>query len=172
TFPEGVIEPPFAVVLNGASSSGKSAIADALQRTLAGVWFRVGVDDLLKMLPLEERQDELLAELPTAMRGVHSAMAAIARAGNRVIIDHVLIPAFREQLVDELGGIPTLWVKVDCPLAVLEEREATRGNRELGLARKQFDSVHRDVSYDVEVDTSLLSVDEAVHRIVDALEVR
>jgi chloramphenicol 3-O phosphotransferase len=36
---------------------------------------------------------------------------------------------------------------------VLEARERGRGDRVLGLARAQFPTLHKDITYDVVVDT-------------------
>ena len=40
------------------------------------------------------------------------------------------------------------------PLDVLETRERERGDRLIGLARWQFDRIHRGKRYDLEIDTS------------------
>ncbi len=113
------------IVLNGPSSSGKSTLAAELQRQLADPWFHVGVDDLLKCLPLAEHQDQLIAEVSAVMRGIHAAMAALAAAGNRVIIDHVLaLPGSADELGDLLGDIRSLWVGLNCDLDLLEARNA------------------------------------------------
>ena len=82
---------------------------------------RLSVDDFLKCLPLEDHQEQLVAELTSVMRGIHAAMAAVAAAGNRVIIDHVLAqPGWADELRDLLGRTRCLWVGLNCALAVLE----------------------------------------------------
>lgn len=63
-----------------------------------------------------------------------------------------------------------LFVGVRCPLAVLEQRERDRGDREIGLARYQFDRVHRHGIYDLELNTSVLSVAECVAKIQAAVD--
>ena len=45
-------------------------------------------------------------------------------------------------------------VGVFAPLDVLEARERERGDRLIGLARWQYDRVHRGKRYDLELDTS------------------
>lgn len=62
-----------------------------------------------------------------------------------------------------------IWVGVQCPVEVLEQREAARGDREVGTARSQFDAVHREVVYDVEVDSSVMSPLSCAAVIVQAL---
>ena len=56
------------------------------------------------------------------------------------------------------------------PLDVLEQRERDRGDREPGLARWQFDRVHRGLTYDLEIDTVQTTPLEAAHRIRSAFE--
>jgi len=64
------------------------------------------------------------------------------------------------------SDLPAYLVAVRCPLDVVEAREASRRDRTLGQARKQFAVVHVHVVYDLEVDTSALSVDECVQHIL------
>jgi chloramphenicol 3-O phosphotransferase len=56
-----------------------------------------------------------------------------------------------------LGPFGVRFVGLFAPLTVLEARERARGDRLLGLARWQFDRVHRDVVYDLEIDASAAS---------------
>ncbi|WP_281410999.1 hypothetical protein [Mesorhizobium sp. NZP2077] len=51
------------------------------------------------------------------------------------------------------------------PLEVLEVREAQRADRLPGLARWQYDRVHKGTRYDLEVDTSRLTPLECAQRI-------
>jgi chloramphenicol 3-O phosphotransferase len=63
-------------------------------------------------------------------------------------------------------------VGVLAPLHVLEEREKARGNRIAGEARAQVDVVHREIEYDLTVDTSCQSPEECAGTILDALRRR
>jgi chloramphenicol 3-O phosphotransferase len=51
------------------------------------------------------------------------------------------------------------------PLDVLEAREAQRADRLPGLARWQYDRVHKGIRYDLEVDASVLTPLECARRI-------
>jgi chloramphenicol 3-O phosphotransferase len=53
-----------------------------------------------------------------------------------------------------LSAFDLFLVGVFAPLDVLEARERERGDRLIGLARWQYDRVHKGVPYDLEVDTS------------------
>ena len=105
-----------------------------------------------------------------AIQGMHRAVAALARVGNDVILEHVILyPHWLNDMVEALEGVNVTFVGVRCPLEVIEERERERGSRVLGQARGHFEVVHRQETYDVEVDTSRLSPQEAAQVIASHL---
>jgi len=157
--------------LNGASSSGKSSIAKMLQTMIEQPCFHFCIDDYLGALQkdLWDRQEIVRCEWHHIIGGFHAAAAAIARAGNLVIVDDVLEkePPWVENLLTLFEGLDVIFVGVHCPLAELERREQQREDRKRGMARLQFDQVHAQALYDVEVDTSKLSPQECATRIAD-----
>jgi chloramphenicol 3-O phosphotransferase len=106
---------------------------------------------------------------PQIVSGFHAAAAAIARAGNLVIVDDVLEenPPWVESLLELFDGLEVVFVGVRCPFEELERRERGRGDRREGMARLQFDQVHSRAIYDVNVDTSVLSLEECASTIID-----
>ncbi|MDT0319400.1 chloramphenicol phosphotransferase CPT [Streptomyces millisiae] len=156
------------IVLNGGSSSGKSRIARCLQVVLPEPWLTLGVDTLIEAMPASMRASDAGIELApdggvsvgAGFRAVEAAwiagVAAMARAGGRVVVDEVFLGGAASQRRWEaaLGGLDVLWVAVRCDPAVAEAREAARGDRVGGMARSQADLVHRGVAYDLEVDTT------------------
>jgi chloramphenicol 3-O phosphotransferase len=60
-------------------------------------------------------------------------------------------------------------VRVDCALEVVEARERDRGDRLVGLARAQYDIVHRHPRYDARVDTAVDGPDVAAAAVLTAL---
>jgi len=155
------------IVLNGGSSSGKTGIARCLQAILPQPWIRLGVDDLLDALPPSLMgsgsgvafggQGEIT--LGDGFREVESAwmagVAAMARAGARIIVDDVFLggSASQERVRAHLRGLEVLWVGVRCDPEIAVGREIARGDRIVGMAASQAELVHRGVVYDVEVDT-------------------
>jgi chloramphenicol 3-O phosphotransferase len=156
------------IVLNGGSSSGKSGIARCLQAILPQPWIKIGVDDLLDALP-----PALMGEgsgiafgpqgeitIGDGFRAIEAAwlsgVAAMARAGARIIIDDVFLSgaASQERLRAHLEGLGVLWVGVYCDPAIAAGREIARGDRVSGMAASQAEVVHQGVVYDFEVDTS------------------
>src|SRR5277367_1122409 len=145
------------IVLNGGSSSGKSAIARCLQAILPRPWISLSVDDLVSALPPSltdsgsgiafGQQGEVVVgggfrEIEAAwMAGV----AAMARAGARVIFDDVFLSgaASQERVRAALEGLTVLWVGVRCAPEIATGREIARGNRAAGMAASQAETVHQ-----------------------------
>lgn len=160
------------VLLNGVGSVGKSSIAKALQ-TITSEWFlHVEMDAFLAMLPeanfghpdgltFETVQDDgkpsvVIRTGPVAervFRGMRHAIAAMAAQGNDIIVDDVLLGSEKAEYMKLLSPFELFLVGVFAPLDVLEARERERGDRLIGLARWQYDRVHKDMKYDLEVDT-------------------
>jgi len=164
------------VLLDGASSSGKTSLAMELQG-LSGnaVVFRLCVDDFLHCFPstfvTRICSGSDMDALHETVARFHRTAAFAATLHDLVVVDHVLqFPQWREDLLNAVGRDRLLYVQVYCPLAVLEERESERGNRREGLARGQFESVYSFEGYDLRVDTSELSPVEAAAKVLMALE--
>ncbi|MEQ9607407.1 MAG: chloramphenicol phosphotransferase [Kiloniellaceae bacterium] len=172
--------PAKVVVLNGVGSAGKSTVAKALQQIAEEPFLHVEMDAFLAMLPetYQDHPDGLVFEPLTeegvaamavrtgavaerALKGMRHAVAALAGAGNNLIVDEVLFGDAATQHGNAVADYRALlapyrvwFVGVFAPLDVLEARERRRGDRHLGLARWQFDRVHHGMTYDLEVDTA------------------
>ncbi|MFD6921315.1 chloramphenicol phosphotransferase CPT [Streptomyces sp. NPDC059944] len=156
------------IVLNGGSSSGKSGIARCLQAVLPDPWLALGTDTLVDAMPAAMRASDTGIEFAPdgevivgpEFRTLEAAwiegIAAMARAGARIIVDEVFLggPASQRRWQESLHDVPVLWVGVHCDATVAAGRELARGDRPIGMATSQADAVHRGVTYDVEVDTS------------------
>lgn len=156
------------IVLNGGSSSGKSGIARCLQAVLAEPWLVFGIDGLIEAMPASMQASdggiEFAADgevvVGSAFRELEAAwiegIAAMARAGARVVIDEVFLGGAESQQRwrRALAGLGVLWVGVRCESAVAAGREVARGDRVAGMAEAQAEVVHRGVLYDLEVDTT------------------
>jgi len=145
------------ILLNGASSSGKSGIARVLQRLLADPWFHFPVDTLGAMRSTDHSgvldEDEVEAMLRRTRMGYHRAVAALASVGNDVIMDYPLSESWRlDDLLDVLERYDVTLVHVHCSPDELDRRERARGDRPAGLARSQ--NVFRHDDCDIAVDTT------------------
>lgn len=171
---ETSIRPAQVIILNGVGSVGKSSTARALQVIAARPFLHLSMDAFLDMLPaamfghpnglvfetLDEggRPSVAIHSGPVverALSGMRHAIAAMARAGNSLIVDEVMIePGEELEYRTLLADFDVRLVGLFAPLEVLEAREQARGDREIGLARWQYERVHLGRVYDLEIDTS------------------
>jgi chloramphenicol 3-O phosphotransferase len=167
------------VVLNGASSSGKTAIARALQERWGRPLLHLGTDAMLAMLPaalvgmkpsategFEFRNDaDARGPIVRVRRGevgrkleesFASAVRALAEGGHDLVVDLVLYdPSSLPAYVRAFRGLCVYFVGVRCDLPVLEARELARGDRFQNLARSQHAIVHTfSEFYDLEIDST------------------
>lgn len=156
------------IVLNGGSSSGKSAIAHDLQAVLPEPWLSLSVDTLVDAMPArltaggdgigfaDDGGVAVGQDFMALQDAWITGLVAMARAGAHLVVDDVFLGGAGSQRrwLDALGDVPTLWVGVRCDPAVAERREAARGDRVTGMAAQQADMVHRGVRYDLEIDTT------------------
>ncbi|MET7454372.1 chloramphenicol phosphotransferase CPT [Streptomyces sp. NPDC005574] len=156
------------IVLNGGSSSGKSGISRSLQSVLPEPWLAYGIDSLIEAMPLPlqtagegiDIASDGVVNIGPVFRELEAAwmagIAAMARAGARVVVDDVFLggAASQRRWRDALEGLDVLWVGVRCDSEVAAARETDRGDRPEGMAASQAETVHSGVVYDLEVDTS------------------
>jgi chloramphenicol 3-O phosphotransferase len=168
-----VATPARIVLLNGVGSVGKSSIAKALQAIASEPFLHVQMDAFLDMLPAayQDHPDTFSYETllehgkpvvvikggpvgDRLMGGMRDAIAALAAAGNNLIVDDVMMGTTGATYAALLSPFVVHTVGVFAPLEVLEARERARGDRLIGLARWQYDRVHQGMRYDLELDTS------------------
>lgn len=149
-----------AIVLNGASSAGKSSIAKAIQRLSSVPVLHASLDTFTDMFDWAAIGDESIRREchSVGVANFHATLPLLASSRFPVLVDHVFEQhAWFEACRDSLKAKHTLFIGVRCPLSVLEQRERARGDRRIGLARWQFARVHQDMPYALEVDTSELT---------------
>jgi chloramphenicol 3-O phosphotransferase len=156
------------IVLNGGSSSGKSGIARCLQAVLPDPWLAFGVDALIRAMPVSLQASAAGIEFAAdgevivgpEFRMLEAAwtegIAAMVRAGARIILDDVFLggAASQQRWKQALDTLQVLWVGVRCDSAVAAGREIARGDRVIGMAASQAETVHQGVVYDLQVDTT------------------
>ena len=108
---------------------------------------------------------------PRFFDGFHRCIAALAGAGNSLIVEHVIeFQSWLDDCVRLLAPFDVFFVGVHCPLVELERRERERGNRAIGEGRSHLlDGVHTWSAYDFEVDTSVHTPAENARLIQAAL---
>ena len=179
------------VILNGAPRAGKSSIAAAVMARLPGRWINLGVDEMRRRTPEHEQpgiglrpggeRPDLEPAVQRLYRELYGDIARNARAGFDVVVDvghHDwysrplgILPAVARQL----EGLPVLFVGVLCPVEVImARRNAAPEGYVAGpgvpepVARWQ-QAVHEPGIYDLEVDSSVLTSEQAAEAIAGAL---
>jgi chloramphenicol 3-O phosphotransferase len=185
--------------LNGASSAGKSTLGRALQESLRDPFLLLGLDTLFATVPGRwaggpagpmSQHGFHYAELPPddegrpvltvrygevgwqMLSGWHRAVAELARAGNNLIVDEMLLDdRVRDHWLAVLAPHDPVLVGVHCDLDELDRRERNRGHRP-GLSRWSARQAHRGVPYTVTVDTTATEPARAAAQVIAALGLR
>jgi len=183
------------IVLNGASSAGKTSIARALQDLWPRPLLVTGIDTFisgwprtftnfpgedgtpavpsvgLRVVPgLGPEPSWILecgVEFHKLMRLAHRTWATLQDAGIDQVVDLALFDeTLRLDATDVLRG--AFWVGVTCDADELVRREAIRGDRPQGFASGTSVVVHRGMRYDLVVDSTMLTSEKLADVIVEA----
>jgi chloramphenicol 3-O phosphotransferase len=153
-------KPSKIILINGASSAGKSTLARLLQQKLNEPFLHLSFDHLresnaLPMARIQNGELDWALMRPAVFDGFHLSLPAFAKAGNNLIVDHIIEQEqWMADLVQLLAPFDVFFVGVHCPLPELERRERHRGDRRIGDARTDFHSVHRFTEYDLDIDAT------------------
>ena len=165
------------IILNGASSSGKSSLGRALQSQLSQAYQHLQLDTFRNMEPpsywkdWEKLPPEAVASKVAALcRAMNAAISEYSRHVQSVIFDTVLSnPESWRYLLEDLVDLPVYLVGVTCGAEELSRREKARGDRELGLATRQSEWIHSDKEYDLLVDSTVATPEQCATEVVDWL---
>ncbi|WP_240804546.1 chloramphenicol phosphotransferase CPT family protein [Qingshengfaniella alkalisoli] len=186
------------MILNGAPRSGKSSIAAAMQDLSDEPWVNLGVDAQNRTLPekllpgIGLRPGGERPDLEPVVRRLYSALyasvAAHSREGFNVVVDVGHHHCYLQDLdvwricARHLKGLRVLLVGVCCPLEeIMQRRSSSQPGREAlylqidengavpePILRWQ-EAVHKPDIYDLEIDSSVLTPQEAAQMILAAL---
>ena len=169
---------PNIIIMNGASSSGKSTFGRSLKSSLSLPYFYLSSDQLVEsgILPdlnrdLPDQANSWNLIRPKFFDGFHRCIKAWADAGNLVIVEHVVEqPTWFSQLVDLLRNHSVLYIGVHCPVEELDRRERARGNRTIGEGRSHLaDGIHTWSGYDLEINTFEQSIEENLQQVMASI---
>ena len=164
------------IMLNGASSSGKTTLARQLQTDLEIPFLHFSSDQLVDGGALPRRRDPVGAFAwvgqmrPRFFDGFHRCIPALAAAGNNLIVDHIIeYRPWRDQLGALLSDFDVFLVGVHCDMDELERREQQRGDRQTGEGRSHIEDhrIHDFGPYDLSVDTTTGNI-ESIARVIIA----
>jgi chloramphenicol 3-O phosphotransferase len=171
------------IVLNGASSAGKTLTAQALIARLGADTMLTGLDDVLERTqPFGPENGGALRALRILrfqlsdgrlrlFKTLHRDAAAMLKSGQNVIVETALMD--RRALIDAaecFAPVRAYFIGMKPPLAVSEQWEAQRGDRPIGQARRHYDLIHAHGVYDLVVDPSIRSPEQCADAIVRYIE--
>lgn len=151
------LKKPFAIVLHGPTSAGKSSTAGALQDSAPVPSFHVTLDAFVTM---SRRRDMRSAQEQALAYRIHcenlrATLRRLVDTDFEIILDTVLRDeAELQACLDVLSARPLCLVGIQAPLATLEQRESLRDDRAAGMAREQLAHPAFARAYDLVVDTS------------------
>jgi chloramphenicol 3-O phosphotransferase len=184
TSPRAATKLPDVILLNGASSAGKSSLTGALQARLS--FIRMGIDDFIwERAPVgwygapegfvraTGKVTEYGAEALKLWRAYHRSVRICVAEGLGVVVDDAIIT--RELLDDwvtTMAGVDVFFVGVHCAAEELILRELARRDRALGTAVSSMERVHAHAIYDLEIDSTATPSSALAAQIILALESR
>jgi chloramphenicol 3-O phosphotransferase len=173
------VAPPDIILLNGASSSGKSTFARALQMALPQPYFNYSSDllvdggilpDVNRVTPDTPMSWNVIR--PKFFEAFHRSIPAFLIAGNRLIVEHIVeYEQWLQDLIELLAEFSVFYVGITCPVPEIESREQHRGNRYLGEGRSHIeDGIHTWSGYDLTIDTHAQTTADNVASLIAALQ--
>ena len=160
------------IVLNGVPCSGKTTLARAFQADLNEPWLGIDLDTFTPRLP-PRRTWSKQAILRQVVAGGNAAVAAVAEAGNNIVIELVArndpgASFVLADLFERLAGFDVVVVCLRCSFQTAIKREASRVGEAKGLVQRDYGNVDED-SFDALVETDTLTIPEQVMRLRQAL---
>ena len=186
------------IVLNGASCTGKTTLARAIQRVASEPYLIISLDQFrdampdryrglnapagttgaegLNIVPVEQ-EDELRTSIrfgdygETVLKAMRRSALACVQEGLNVIMDDVINrPSFGSDYVSVFKDLDVLFVSVTCDREEMVRREQARAGRFPGTALTTLSEVHQHMTYDIEVDTTNASPDQLAQTVLHSLE--
>ena len=182
------------IFLNGASSTGKTSIANKIQETSTHNFMLIGIDTVISMMPnhlnnwtggkvdqgfwwkteIDQHGHNcshiMLGDFAKKVSGSLLSMTqALLNDGHNVIIDEVCLDQEAAKNWQKiLSEFNVFYIEITTDLTTLERREKARGDRMIGSARAQAKLIHQiGFKYDLIIDSSDKPVDECVRIIMD-----
>lgn len=163
------------LLLNGASSSGKTSLAHAFRKYSPCPVMIFSID---RFLPICGPNSQSVTQTVNDTRqplieAFHAGITASAKAGAFVVVDHVIgeQEEWLHDLLARLGSLTLKTVKVHCDRTTLINRETNRTDRipDISHALSQSETIHRCMDYDLEIETTLATPDTCASQLLGKL---
>lgn len=161
------------IVLNGVTSTGKTALASALQNRAPWPVYRCSTDILLSQFPTfgaDHLSETVDVAVGIAYRASCDYAVSLSKIGAHVIVDTVWQRGGEEQRQwhDRArdAGVVMKTVKVHASETILRSRIQARADRPDFLLDFHLKNVHQGVTYDLELDSGRDSTDRLADQLI------
>ena len=161
------------ILVNGASSAGKTTLCRAVRDALPRPFLHFSLDFFMfdaNVLPRtpEGKIRDWPQLRPQVFQGFHRCLPALLNAGNNLVVDYIIeTPGMWAEFREFLSGYDVWLVGVHCPVDELERREQARADRRVGDA----ETVHTFTNYDLELEC-MEPLEHNVQKVIQAWEKR
>jgi chloramphenicol 3-O phosphotransferase len=160
------------IVLNGVSSSGKSAFAKVLQAKHPQQYLYMPIDLLNDISPPKDSpsyNERYTADPMPILSAFYSCVKSFSDYGINVIFDVVFRKSFLNWFLNMFpdSDYPVMMVHVTCPIEELRRREKERGDRKIGDGESHLALLEPRENYDIVIDTYAETAEVNVERVID-----
>lgn len=149
------------IVVNGVSSSGRTSLVTQFCLMTGTEYRKTHIDEFIKTLSPHEWEKWAGTDTGWSEIGkrYNHYLADLSHSFEKIIADaFYILPTAREHLFSLFGRRHVFYVQLFCELHELERREVARGDRPIGLARSQFDTLYSFADYDLKIDSTEKSI--------------
>lgn len=186
------------ILINGTSSAGKTSLAKAIQTLSSSAYQIVSLDQFRDGLPdrfrglnsssehpgarglnviAKQYNGKTLAEIrfgdygQRVLTGMRQSIVTLAKLDINVLVDDLVnYRLAAEEYARFLAPLDTTVIGVHCELNELYRREERREGRFPGTAEAMLQSVHEWMQYDIEVDTSNITIHDEAELVLQEME--
>ena len=162
------------IYLNGVTSSGKTSIVDALQKS-KDKFFYVAANDLFEqMIGDDYLAKDYWGHLGEVIIMMYHTVKLFSDHGKNVIIDGILVerPEIKnhyERMKEILKDNPLDIIEVYCPIEVCRSRNLIRGDRYEEQSEEQLSIMAKGIPYSCKVETHIHNPEECARIIMNSL---
>ena len=186
------------IILNGASCTGKTTLAHAIQQVANEPYLIISLDQFrdampdryrglnapegttgaegLNIVPIEQDGENRTSirfgsYAQKVLQGMRRSILALAQRGLNVIVDDVINQSsFGADYARLLGELDVTLVAVTCERDEMVRRERARAGRFPGTALTTLAEVHDHMEYDIQVDTTNCSPQELAEDVLQCVK--
>lgn len=173
------MEYPQIILLNGASSSGKSTFAKQLYQRIDHPYYFYSSDQLVDSGMLPAKLDRVNKDTkfswnvlrPKFHAGFQHSIKSFANSGIYLLIEHIVEKQeWFDDLIEILNPYTVFYIGVTCPISEIERREKQRGDRYIGEGKSHIeDGIHTWSDYDLVIDTHLQTQEENISKVLQTM---